>query len=215
MADVLQFSSDHRHTAAPLLILLMAAESAPVVGFFIPGVLILPALGAMTGTDVWPFWSVYPCAVSGAVLGDTLGLWLGWSGRTVKHHWLHHRRYQRALKKAEKLVSQRGVLALFFGRLAWFIHPAVPPAAGLLGIRPQLFLLVDSFAVSLWVCVYMGLGHFVTGAWLDESIHVIGIVSLVVVVIVAFVTVRQVRAYFHRLRGQPWPPDSLAAPGLS
>jgi len=29
----------------------MAAESVPVIGFFIPGVLILPALGVMTGAE--------------------------------------------------------------------------------------------------------------------------------------------------------------------
>ena len=200
MADFLQLLSDHRQVAAPLLILLMAAESAPVVGFFIPGVLILPALGAMTGTEVWPFWITYFCAVAGAVLGDAVGYWLGRNGRTEERHWLRNRRYQSAFNVAEKLVNQRGVLALFFGRFAWFIHPAIPSAAGLLGIRPRLFLTVDPLVVSLWVGLYMGLGHIATGAWLSESIYVIGIISLMIVVMVVVMTVRQVRAYLDYRR---------------
>jgi hypothetical protein len=55
MTDILRVLSDHPHIAIPLLILLMAAESAPLVGFFILGVLILPAVDAMTGTAAWPF----------------------------------------------------------------------------------------------------------------------------------------------------------------
>jgi len=101
---------------------------------------------------------------------------------------------------AKKLVKQHGVLALFFGYFAWFIHPTIPSAAGLLGIRPRLFLSIDPLVVSLWVGLYMGLGHVATGAWLSESIYVIGTISLMIVVIVAVVTVRQVRAYFHRHR---------------
>jgi len=46
----------------------------------------------------------------------------------------------------------------------------------------------------------MGLGHVATGAWLSESIYVIGTISLMVVVIVAVLIVRQVRAYFDRHR---------------
>jgi len=73
MTDFLQLLSCHQQIAVPLLILLMAAESAPVIGFFIPGVLILPALGAMTGAEVLPFWVTYFCAVTGVMLGDALG----------------------------------------------------------------------------------------------------------------------------------------------
>lgn len=199
--DILQILSDHRHAALPLLILLMAAESAPLVGFFIPGVLILPALGAMTGTQTWPFWSIYLAAVTGALLGDTLGYWLGRSGRAGRTYRLRHQRYQQALKRAQRLVSGRGALALVLGRFAWFIHPAVPPAAGLLGVRPGQFFIIDTLSVSLWVWVYLGLGHVVTGAWLEESEYLIGIGSLIVVAIAIVVVIWQVRTNLPRHRG--------------
>jgi len=54
--DITAFLTDHRPLAGLLLIILMMAESAPIIGFFIPGVLILPALGVITGSDAWSFW---------------------------------------------------------------------------------------------------------------------------------------------------------------
>lgn len=198
--EILQILSDHQHLALPLLVLLMAAESAPLVGFFIPGVLVLTALGAMTGTAVWSFWSIYFAALAGALLGDTLGYWLGRSGRAGWTYRLGHPRYRRALKHAERLVGGRGTLALVLGRFAWFIHPAVPPAAGLLGVGPGRFFVIEVFSVSLWVWLYLGLGHVVTGAWLDESEYLIGVTSLLVVVILVVVLIWRVRARLPRRR---------------
>jgi undecaprenyl-diphosphatase len=196
--DILQILSDHQHVALPLLVLMMAAESAPLVGFFIPGVLILPALGAMTGTAVWPFWSVYFAALAGALLGDTLGYWLGRSGRAGWTCRLGHPRFRRALEQAETLVGGRGALALMLGRFAWFIHPAVPPAAGLLGVRPGKFFVIEAFSASLWVWVYLGLGHVLTGAWLAEGEYFIGVAGLLAVVILVVVLIWRVRVRLPR-----------------
>jgi membrane protein DedA with SNARE-associated domain len=201
MTDIVQILSDHPHIAVPLLILLMAAESAPLVGFFIPGVLILPALGAMTGTEIWPFWHIYFYAVAGALLGDILGYWLARSGRAEWTYRLRHHRYQQALKSAERLVGGRGALALALGRFAWFIHPAVPPAAGLLGVRPGQFFLIDTLATCLWVWVYLGLGHVVTGVWLEKSEYLIGMTSLLAVTILVIVLIKKKRSGLPRHRG--------------
>jgi membrane protein DedA with SNARE-associated domain len=112
--ESLQYLDEYRQFACLALIFLMTAESAPVIGFFIPGALILPALGAMTASGDWPFWSMYACALSGALLGDISGFWLGragaaeWSGRLFSQH------RQRAMKAARKLVMERGAMAIFF-----------------------------------------------------------------------------------------------------
>ncbi len=198
MAAILQFLSDHQSAVAPLLIVLMMLESAPVVDFLIPGVLILPVVGAVSGTGVWPFWLAYLCVVFGAILGDVLGYWLGRSGRAEGHQGLGSRRFLGAMIVAGKLINRHGALALFFGRFALFVHPAISPAAGFLGVKLRLFLTIDPLVVSLWAGLYMGPGHIVTEAWLDESLYVIGGVSLVVIVALVVVAVRRMRAYLHQ-----------------
>ena len=197
--DSLQFLTEYRNFAIPLLVLFMAAESAPVVGLFIPGVVIMTALGTMTGSGIWPFWMVYASAVTGALLGDQLGYWLGRFGASEWRGDFLRRRRKQVVESARKLVKEHGPLAIFLGRMAWVIHPAIPAAAGFLGVKPGTFLLVDIPAVCLWVLLYLGLGHLVTGVWMRQTFALIEIASVLVIALVIFLLVRQVSgAYRHR-----------------
>ncbi|RMG37470.1 MAG: DedA family protein [Gammaproteobacteria bacterium] len=198
--DITKVLLEHRHITMPLVILIMALESAPVVGFFLPGVLILPALGAMTATTGESFWLIYSGCVLGSLLGDALGYGLGRLGRTEPPRWLKSRRYHKAIERAVGLVNRRGALALFFGRFAWLVHPAVPPAAGYLGISAGRFFLVDILTVALWVFIYMGLGRIAMGAWVRYSAYAIGIGGLIAFVLVLVVIARKARRYLRRRR---------------
>jgi len=177
----------------------MAAESAPVVGLFIPGVLILTALGAMTGSGVWPFWMIYAGAVAGALLGDQLGYWLGRFGASEgTGGFLRHRR-KRIVETARRLVKEHGVLAIFLGRMAWVIHPAIPPAAGFLGLKSRTFLLVDIPTVCLWVLLYLGLGHVATGVLIHRTFALLEIGSVLLIALVIVLLVHQASGGFrHR-----------------
>ncbi len=196
--DSLQFLTEYKNLAIPLLVLLMLAESAPVVGLFVPGVVILTALGTMTGSGVWPFWTTYFSAVAGALLGDQLGYWLGRLGATELSGKLFRRRRQNAIEVARQLVEKHGLLAIFFGRMAWAVHPAVPTAAGFLGIKPRNFLLIDLPAVSLWVSLYMGLGHVATGIWVHQTFRLVEFASVLAILLVIVLLVRHSSGGFHR-----------------
>ena len=189
--EIAPFLNEYRLLAAPLIFLLLLAESAPVTGFFLPGVIILPGLGAMTGSGAWPFWLVYLCAVAGAVAGDTLGYWLGRQGASHLSSSTTRPRQRQAVEAAQRLVKERGVLAIIIGRFILLIHPALPPAIGFAGIRFSTFILVDTLASSLWVLLYMGAGHIVTGIWLKQIYQLLEIGSaLVVLGAIVFTTYR-------------------------
>ncbi len=165
--DFAGFLASHQHITGPVLVLLMVAESAPVTGFLVPGTLLLPAIGVISGSGNSPFIYLYVCAVSGGLLGDLAGYWLGGAG---KREWqlpflLKHRQDKAAAARA--LVKRHGGLAVFMGRFIWLIHPAIPVAAGLAGVRFRTFLVADTAAVSLWVLLYMGSGHLLTGLWVS------------------------------------------------
>ena len=151
--------------AGPVIFVLLFLESAPVVGFLIPGTLLLPLLGTVTGSESLPFWYVYGCAVAGNLSGDYLGFWLG---RTERGEWMKNLRWQRhknSLEKAQRMLEKRGALAVFLGRFMWLIHPVIPMAAGLFAVGTRTFLVVDSLAVALWIFFYLGAGHVLTSAW--------------------------------------------------
>ncbi len=162
-AGITGFIATHQALAVPALVLLMMAEALPLIGFLVPGAFILPLIGMLSGSGNFSFINLYLIAVAGSLSGDFLGYWFGRKGG---HEWqpaLLQSRHRHVLKLAHDMVSRHGGIAVFLGRFVWLIHPAIPMAAGLLGVRLRTFLLFDALAVCLWVFLYLGAGHVITG----------------------------------------------------
>ena len=128
-------------------------------------------LGSLTGTRYLTFSECVLYASLGALIGDSIGYWLGHFG--VKHRFLHPgtRKTLQSRAQAQKLVDRYGRLAVFLGRFVWFFHPAVPLIAGMSGIRPGWFYLADVPAVVLWVLIYAGIGHWATGMARERTLE--------------------------------------------
>ena len=171
---------DSGHWGATGLILLLLLESMPVVGLFVPGVFLMVGLGSLSGTAYLSFTDCVVFSAIGALLGDSIGYWLGYLG------WEHHlsrirsRRRESSRRKAEELLRRYGRLAVFLGRFVWFFHPTVPLAAGVTGIRPGWFYLADVPAVVLWVLIYAGIGHWATGAALERTLEFFVVAGVVI-----------------------------------
>ncbi len=190
--------SEHPQYTGALLLILMMLESAPVIGFFLPGTLILPLLGAMTASSNNSFWYLFICALAGAFLGDMLGFWLG---RLGAHKWQPHlfsRHRQQTMKRAHALIQKHGLLALFLARFVWLIHPAVPGAAGLLGIKTLQFIPVDLLAIFFWILLYMGTGHLLTGLWFKQTFQLFEILSLAITALLLLWGLRYVLPYLSQ-----------------
>jgi len=190
--------SEHPQYTGALLLILMMLESAPVIGFFLPGTLILPLLGAMTASSNNSFWYLFICALAGAFLGDMLGFWLG---RLGAHKWQPHlfsRHRQQTMKRAHALIQEHGLLALFLARFVWLIHPAVPGAAGLLGIKTLQFIPVDLLAIFFWTLLYMGTGHLLTGLWFKQTFQLFEILSLAIATLLLLWGLRYVLPYLSQ-----------------
>jgi undecaprenyl-diphosphatase len=201
--EFVTFLSDHPQYAGAILIILMMLESAPVIGFFLPGTIILPLLGAMAASSDNSFWYLFICALTGAFLGDILGFCLG---RLGAHKWqpqLFNGHRQRTSKRAHELLQKHGLLALFLGRFVWLIHPAIPGAAGLLGIKPLQFILIDLLAIFFWVLLYMGAGHMLTGLWLKQTVEFIEILGLVITVVLLLWGLRLMLSYLSQRYQKP------------
>ncbi|WP_456447330.1 DedA family protein [Thiolapillus sp.] len=153
------------------IVALLMLESLPVVGLFMPGVFLMVGLGSLSGTSYLSFPDCVLYSVIGALLGDSIGYWLGYLG--IERSFLHpnSKRSQSSHAMAEQLLKRHGRLAVFLGRFVWFFHPAVPFLAGATGIRPGWFYLADLPAVILWVILYAGIGHWATGMARDRTLE--------------------------------------------
>ncbi|BAO44684.1 DedA family protein [Thiolapillus brandeum] len=172
------------------IVALLTLESLPIIGLFMPGVFLMVGLGSLSGTSYLSFADCVLYSVIGAVLGDSIGYWLGYLGieRSFLHP--HGKRSQSGHAMAEQLLKRHGRLAVFLGRFVWFFHPAVPFLAGVTGIRPGWFYLADLPAVILWVIVYAGIGHWATGMARDRTLEFMVGMGVVLILVGAWFLLR-------------------------
>ena len=67
----------HPHWAALAVFLVSLGESLVVVGWFIPGTLVMFAVGALVAAGALDLWATILWAAAGAVAGDGISYWLG------------------------------------------------------------------------------------------------------------------------------------------
>ncbi len=163
--------------------LLVCLESSPVIGLLIPGLILLPALGSLSGHGLIDFWDLFMCALFGALIADSIGYWLGRLGYTEWHRKLIWPRTHKVQRRIHAHFERYGPYALFTGRIMWLIHPMVPMAAGALGMHTLTFYLVDLMAALLWVLLYLGGGHWLGVLWqaLDSGDRIWLITGLILI----------------------------------
>ena len=175
------------HWPCVVIALLVFLESSPVVGLFIPGVLLLPAIGALSGSNMLEFEKIFLCCLTGALAADSLGYGLGRLGYGEWHHRFSSRGHNRVRQQAADFLHHYGGVSIFVGRLMWLIHPLVPTLVGALGTPAWRFYLLDTLAVVLWLALELGLGHGLlvyshqfTGSFVDWLIMSLGLIVVLV-----------------------------------
>lgn len=145
--------------AAAAIAALFFLESAPVTGLLLPGIFLAVGLGSISNTGYMTYTDAILYASLGALIGDSAGYWIGYLGNGKGLFSKLRSSLETDHQKSTQLIHRYGVLAMFVGRFAWFIHPLVPVAAGIARIKPRLFYLADIPAVLLWVMFYSAFGH--------------------------------------------------------
>ena len=179
--------------AASGIILLFFFESAPMTGLFLPGIFLMVALGSVVHTGYFSFADAILYASIGAVLGDSLGYWLGRLGANTKIVTNSIHRNNQTHRKISHMIQQYGAFAVFIGRFAWLIHPLMPLAAGISRIRPIWFYLADIPAAVLWVLLYGAIGHFATGLARRRALEFFIGIGAIILIALAVLIVRHFR----------------------
>jgi membrane protein DedA with SNARE-associated domain/membrane-associated phospholipid phosphatase len=153
-----------------LVFALPALEASAFVGFVFPGeiAVILGGVAASRGTV--PLWAVIVAAVSGAIIGDSVGYFIG---RRWGTHLLHgtlgrlpiiREHLDKHLVSAQAYVRRRKGSAVFFGRFTAALRVLVPGLAGMSDVHYPSFLAYNVAGGALW-----GAGFAVLGFLAGES----------------------------------------------
>ncbi len=173
---------------------LVAVES---LGIPLPGETVLVAAATYAGatSHQLSIWLVFLVGAAAAVVGDTIGYWIGdLGGYRLLRRYGHYVRIDEAkIKVGRYLFDRHGGAVVFFGRFVSILRTYAAFLAGTNHMRYPRFLAFNASGGILWAALYSALAYNAAG-FLDHAStpFEIGAGCLAAVVLVAtFVVTRR------------------------
>ena len=132
-------------------------------GIPLPGETITIVGGFLAGNGDLKYWLVLGSAISGAVVGDNFGYWIGRTGG-----WLFllkisslFRIEQQQLERVREQFKNNAAKAVFFGRFIALLRIFAGPMAGVARMPYGQFLLCNFGGAALWASIMVSLSFSV------------------------------------------------------
>jgi undecaprenyl-diphosphatase len=138
-----------------IVFLLAFTESIFVLGLVVPGAILLFGVGTMIPTGVIQLGPVLLWAVVGAVLGDCFSFWLGHHFRERLYRIWPLSRYPGVVERGKRYFTRHGGKSVLLGRFVGAVRPIIPTIAGVAGMRPLQFVVVDIVSAIAWAPCYI------------------------------------------------------------
>ncbi len=174
----------HHPTWASLLVFLIAlTESLVIIGLFVPGATLIFGVGALIATGSMNLWSTLAWAIAGAIAGDGISFWIGYHYKEGLRTMWPFRRYPRLMERGERFFEKHGGKSILFGRFVGPVRPIVPAVAGMAGMSPGYFLLINVSSALVWAPANI-LPGMAFGASLGLASEVAARLAILVIVLV-------------------------------
>ncbi|MDP9343761.1 MAG: bifunctional DedA family/phosphatase PAP2 family protein [Actinomycetota bacterium] len=174
---------------------LPALEASAFVGFVFPGEIAVILGGVLASQHKIGLMEVIALAVSGAVIGDAIGYFVGkrWGRRFMERTFGripvvgHH--VTKSLPQAEAYLARRGGSAVFFGRWTAALRVLVPGLAGMAGVRYRTFAIFNLLGGLAWATTFVLLGYGAGKSYrrVEHFAGRLGLLLLLLVVVVVIV----------------------------
>jgi undecaprenyl-diphosphatase len=195
----------HGWVALAIVFLAPALEASAFVGFVFPGEIAVLLGGVLAYQHRIPLWGAIVAAVTGAVIGDSIGYFIGrrW-GRSLLHGTvgrlpLIRNHIDRHLDNAQEYVRRRKGSAVFFGRFTAALRVLVPGLAGMSGVHYPSFLAYNVAGGALWGTGFVLIGYLAGASYrrVERIASRVGLLLLALGV-VALILSRSLRRYRER-----------------
>jgi membrane protein DedA with SNARE-associated domain len=167
---------------------LVFAEASVMLGFVFPGETAAILGGVLASKGGVSLAGITATVVLCAIVGDSVGYWVGdkWGPWLLQLPPLRKR--QRGLEAALEQLRRRGALAVFLGRFTAFLRAVIPGLSGLSKMRYRIFLPANAAGGIVWGVLFVFLGYFV-GQRVEKATGYASdvLLGLIVVVIVVMV----------------------------
>lgn len=146
--------------AVGIVFLFPAAEASIFLGFVIPGEIAVVLGGVMAYRGDVALWIILVAAISGAIIGDSIGYAVGrrW-GRQVLESALGRFIKAQHFDRSADFIARRGALAVFLGRWTAALRALIPGLAGMSHVPYPTFLFWNVVGGGLWATTFVMLGY--------------------------------------------------------
>jgi membrane protein DedA with SNARE-associated domain len=181
---ILNFVLPHISAWGYYVVFVMAfLETSAFVGLVVPGETVIVLAGLLGGSGVLNVGVIICVASAGAILGDTVGYFLGYRYgdsffRAYGHHFFLKPEY---LDQARQFFSLHGGKTVFLGRFMGWLRAFAPVVAGISRMPYYRFLVANVCGGVAWVTVFSLVGYFVGNSWrtIEEYIGRAGVLALI------------------------------------
>lgn len=163
--------------------LISLGESLVVVGLFIPGTVVMFGIGALVAMGGMNLWDTLLWSIVGAIVGDGISFWVGHHYREAMRTMWPFNKHPEWLTRAEVFFARHGGKSVVFGRFAGPVRPIIPVVAGMMGMTPPRFYVVNIISALLWAPSYI-LPGVVLGASLSLAAGVTTRLAILVVIVI-------------------------------
>jgi membrane-associated protein len=188
--EFLTWLLDAVQSVDPMLRTLLAGlaimlETSVLIGLIVPGDTVV--IVAATAVDS-PLEAVLLglAVVIGALIGESIGFWLGrFLGPKIQHSRLGRRIGEDNWHRSERYLRRRGGPAIFISRFLPVLHSLVPLTVGMSGYPYKRFLAWTIPACVVWAGLYISVAAVAAGTYrqLADQIHYAGYIFVGVIVI--------------------------------
>lgn len=176
-----------------------ALEASVFLGFIFPGEIACLLGGVLAFESKLQLWLVIVVAIAGAVIGDTVGYFVGLRFGDVLLGKLPPRFVKpEHVERTKELIRRFGGRAVFVGRFTAALRALVPGFAGVSRMRYRSFLVWNLAGGAVWASAVVVAGYVAGNAWrkVNSAISVVSycILGAVIVGLIALWWMRRRRA---------------------
>jgi membrane-associated protein len=191
--------------ALALVFLLPAIEASIFVGVVVPGEVGVILGGVLANQHKLSLAAVFAAGISGAIIGDSIGYWVGRRyGEALLTRLPDRLVDEKKIQRTKDTVQRLGGKAVFVGRFTAALRAFVPGIAGLGRLRYRKFLLWNVLGGGCWASGFVLLGYLAGSQYkhIERYANYVGIGLLVA--IAAYFLIRR------HLRGRAEPGTTTA-----
>ena len=157
MAPLVAFCHLHPYIASVVTFMIVAMETT-IAGAVLPGVVIMPALGFLMGSNVLPLGNTFLVAICGAITGDYISYFLGAYFKKRIHNVWPFTKWPKLLEQGEKYFHAHGGKSIFISRFVMVVRTIIPVIAGMMKLPLLRFSVAAVPSAILWAICYLAPG---------------------------------------------------------